>query len=265
LKVLHVGDHAGMASITANMCSKLGHPSVVLVNKEDAEPWTHGDHYENVAICENEDTLIDVVNGLDGKYEHIVYHNKPKLAIELDNLNITSSFVFHEDHLQQQPTLFNTINSLDSIVNIFVSTPDQLKYAPSAIEFVRPVDLDLFTLHETERIEVGLCLTSSKFVNDIHDIVEEYDAEVQIYDRYKWPTEYKDMPKILNSYSAYLDIIFNPGEPNYMRPELSTTALQALACGTPVWSNHKWFYHFPKQHEDEIASANFLNILMAGY
>ena len=262
MKVLHIGDHAGSAAITANMCSKLGHPSVVTVVKDTRDGWDHGDYYQNVAQCNTEDTLVKVVENLDGDYDHIVYHDYFKLAVELDYLNIPSSYMFHGSQLRGNPTLFRKVNELENIVNTFVTTEDLLKYALTATLFVRPVDIDLFHPMDVEREDMGLCITHERFIDDCRAIIDYEDDDVTVVDRVVNNTHYEDMPELLNAVRSYYDIKFQSTHPPYMVPEMSTTGLQALACGTPVWSNSQWFNSFPMQHSDEIVCANFLNMLM---
>ena len=262
MNILHIGDQAGIAAITANQCTKLGHPSVVMVVKGTMDGWNHGAYYENTAICKDEDELVKVMEGLDGYYNHIVYHDYIKLATELDHLDIPSSYVFHGNQLRGNPTLFNKVNELNNIHNTFVSTADLLKYALTATEFIRPIDMDLFHPMDIEREEYGICLTQERFMKECQEIVDYEDEQVAIVDRITHRTSYHEMPELLNTIRSYWDIKFQPTHPPYMIPELSTTALQALACGTPVWSNSQWFNTFPMQHSDEIVCANFLNILM---
>jgi hypothetical protein len=246
LKVLHIGDHAGSAAITANMCTKLGHPSVVTVVKGTIK-GDHGDYYGNVAQCDTEDVLVKVVENLGGEYDHIIYHDYFKLAAELDYLNIPSSYMFHGSQLKGNPTLFRKVNELENILHTFVTSQDLLKYALTSTLFIRPVDMDLFHPMDVEREDVGLCLTFKKFMDDCRSIIDYEEDDVTVVDRVKNHTHY--------------DIKFQ-SNPHYLIPEMSTTGLQALACGTPVWSNSQWFNSFPMQHSDEIVCANFLNMLM---
>jgi hypothetical protein len=262
MKILHVGDQAGLGSITANMCSKLGHPSVVTVVKGTRDSWDHGSYYQNVAECKDEDTLVKVIHNLDGDYDHIIYHDYFKLAQELDSLNIPSSYMFHGNQLRQQPTLFDKVNELENIIHTFVTTADLLKFALTATLFERPIDMDLFHSMDIEREDTGLCLTQDRFIQECRSIIDYEQDEVTVVDRVTYQTHYADMPKLLNSVRSYYDIKFQPTHPPYIIPEMSTTGLQALACGTPVWSNQQWFNSFPMQHSDEVTCANFLNMLM---
>lgn len=260
MKILHIGDHAGSAAITANMCTKLGHPSVVTVVKGTIK-GDHGDYYGNVAQCDTEDVLVKVVENLDGEYDHIVYHDNFKLAEELDYLNIPSSYMFHGSQLKGNPTLFRKVNELENILHTFVTTEYLLKYALTATLFVRPVDIDLFHPMDVEREDMGLCLTYKRFIKDCRSIIDYEEDDVTVVDRVDNYTHYKAMPELLNAVRSYYDIKFQSTNPPYMIPEMSDTGLQALACGTPVWSNSQWFNAFPMQHSDEIVCENFLNLL----
>ena len=99
-------------------------------------------------------------------------------------------------------------------------------------------------------------------MEECRSVVDFEEEQVAVVDRVKNRTSYSAMPELLNTCRSYWDIKYQPTHPPYMLPLLSTTALQALACGTPVWSNSQWFNTFPMQHSDEIVCANFLNMLM---
>ena len=261
LKILHVGDMAGSASITANMCSILGHPSVVITD-DNNDIWDHGDYYNNVAHCTSNKIMLDVVRETGKTYDHIVYHDRYTEALELDELHIPSSFMFHGNQLRQNPDIYNHVDSLESIDNMFVTTEDLLKYAPTAELFHRPVDLDLFHVDpEVDSMDMGLCLTQERYIKECNTMTAEAEQMVLVADRVSNVRPYKDMPAFLSSFKYYYDIKFQPTHPPMVIPELSQTGLQALACGVAVWSNGIWFYKFPEIHSDEWACKEFISVL----
>jgi len=262
MKILHIGDNSGIASITANMCSRLGHPSVVLTDSSD-DIWDHGDYYDNTASCKSSSTLMQVIRQTVDKYDHIVYHNKFAVAAQLDDLHIPSSFMFHGNVLRQEPNLYYHVDSLESIDNLFVTTGDQLKYASTAELFRRPVDLDLFVMdHKSERTDIGMCLTQRCYMNEVKAITDMEENVILVADRAENMRSYQDMPEFLNNLKYYYDIKFQPTQPPMVIPELSQTGLEALACGVAVWSNGIWFTKFPDVHSDEWTCKEFISVLL---
>jgi len=260
-KILHVGDMAGTASVTANMCSRLGSPSVVISDNNN-DVWDHGDHYENVAKCESNDIMLQVIRDTADKYDHIVYHDRFDEAASLDDMHIPSSFMFHGNQLRQNPVLYNHVDALESIDNLFVTTEDLIKYAPTAELFHRPVDLDLFTIDtKVDRIDMGICLTQERYIKECNTMTADAEHMVLVADRVKNVRSYNEMPAFLNGFKYYYDIKFQPTHPPMVIPELSTTALQALACGCLVWSNGIWITKFPEIHSDEWACKEFISVL----
>jgi hypothetical protein len=261
MNILHIGDMAGSASITANMCTKLGHPSVVLLDG-DRDAWDHSEYYNNAVYCKSK-SIVKVVNELGDRYDHIVYHDRFKLAAELDHLHIPSSFMFHGNMLRQAPDLYHHVDSLESIDNLFVTTEDLLKYAPTAELFHRPVDLDLFHVdYDIKRTDIALCLTQERYIESINKLTKDEEHIILVADRVKNTRRYQDMPAFLNTFKYYYDVKYQPTHPPMIIPELSQTGLQALACGLAVWSNGAWFHQFPEIHSDEWACKEFISVLL---
>jgi hypothetical protein len=257
LKILHIGDQAGSASITSNICNKLGHVSNVIQDK-NIETFMHGEYYENTLYTDNLEQSVK--DHLDD-YNHIVYHDQYKLAVELDSLHIPSSYMFHGNMLRQQPELYDRVFDLESVDNIFVTTEDLLEYAPDAHLFNRPVDMDMFYNHGKERKEIGLCLTQERYKQYCKDILKGCVTGVMLIDRVKNMVSYEQMPYLLNRFKVYYDIKYQPTHPPTMINELSQTGLQALACGLTVWSNGKVYNKFPEQHSDENSAREFISVL----
>lgn len=251
---------AGSASITSHMCTKLGHPSIVLVD-DHVDAWDHGEYYQNTIRVKPNEDLIGAIKKMRDSFDHIVYHDRVTIAKELDSLHIPSSYFFHGNDLRQQPKIYDVVWSMESIDNIFVTTEDLLQYAPEAYFFRRPVDLDLFKFKKMDKITGALCMTQERYYDEVVEITKDFDLPVQIVDRVNHRVRYKDMPLLLNSYRCYYDIKFQPKHPPVVIPELSQTALQALACGTNVFSNGVLFTKFPEEHSDENACREFISVL----
>lgn len=260
MNILHVGDNAGLASVTAHMCTKLGHPSIVLVD-EHVDVWDHGKYYENTITTKPHENVIGAIKNMKETFDHIVYHDRVTIAKELDCLHIPSSYFFHGNDLRQQPKLYDVVYSLESIDNVFVTSEDLLQYAPQGTLFRKPVDLDLFKFKNCDKISGALCMTQEKYYDKVLEITTGFDLPVQIVDRFSHRVSYQDLPMLLNSYRCYFDIKFHSDDPPVVVPELSQTALQSLACGTNVFSNGVLFTKFPEEHSDEYTCREFISVL----
>jgi len=260
MNILHVGDMAGVASITANICSKLGHPSVV-IRDDGRDSWNHGDYYGNTLENVDFDTMIKAIEKCIDSYDHIVYHDRYNAALALDHYHKPSSYMFHGNMLRQNPRIYDDICNLESVDNMFVTTEDLLRYAPEAKLFHRPVDMELFNERDIPRQQIGLCLTQDRYLPFVRDMLRGNETGIFIMDRVKNNVNYEEMGNLLNSYSVYYDIKYQPTHPPTMIEELSQTGLQALACGIPVWSCGKWHSKFPEEHDDEMSAREFIKVL----
>jgi hypothetical protein len=261
LNILHVGDMAGSAAITSHMCSKLDYPSVVITD-DKTDIWDHGEYYQNTVKCKTTDVMVEVIKDTIDQYDHIVYHDRFDIAAILDDLHVDSSFMFHGNMLRQAPDLYHHVDSLESIDNLFITTEDLKKYAPTAELFHRPVDLDLFYMDtKADRLDMGLCLTQERYMKECNILTVDAEKMVLVADRVKNTRPYSEMPAFLNGFKYYYDIKYQPTHPPMMIPELSQTGLQALACGCAVWSNGIWITKFPEIHSDEWACKEFISVL----
>lgn len=252
---------AGSAAIISNACTKLGHPSVVYQDS-NIETFEHGKLYKNTFYHDGDLQMLEALKNAIPLYDHIIYHDRYKLALVLDDLHKPSSYIFHGNMLRQNPQAYKNVMNLESIENIFVSTEDLLKYAPEATLFTRPIDLDMFKpILIPNKKPMGLCLTQDRYKPYILELLRGNTTGYFLVDRVANRVQYSDMPKILNSYSYYYDVKYQPTHPPTMIEELSGTALQALACKIPVWSCGKWYNAFPIKHDDERAALEFLKVL----
>lgn len=264
MNILHIGDVSGSAAITANMCTKLNHNSVVITDY-DVDMWDHGEYYNNTVYVDNTVLLKDSVRSMAHEFDHFVYHDRYDIASDLDELHIDSSFMFHGNMLREAPEMYNHVDNLESIDNLFVTTEDMLKYAPTANLFHKPVDLDIFRIYEDiQRIDMGLCLTPERYIKECNILTADEEQVILVADRIKNKRPYKEMPVFLNGFKYYYDVKYQPTvdqQPPMLIPELSQTGLQALACGCAVWSNGIWFYKFPEIHSDEWSCKEFISVL----
>lgn len=110
------------------------------------------------------------------------------------------------------------------------------------------IDTELFSNRNDKRFG-SVSITSSNHDKEktIKEIKKRFDAT--IIDLDKKSILYPQMANFLSSFEIYVDIRIMPWD--QVLEELSTTALQALACGCKVFHNEKIIEKLPKIHEPE--------------
>ena len=129
------------------------------------------------------------------------------------------------------------IKAQRSADTVIVGTPDLIHLVKGSVLVHIPIDTDHFNrkLNVTRPINERAVLINSE-VTDVEQAIDYcrrkgLDLNIQIYDRTKNPISYKDFPNFLKNYDIYVDLRFVN---NKLLRNLSTTALQALACGLRV-------------------------------
>ena len=263
LNILHIGDMAGVGAILSNICTELGHPSMV-VQEKTINTFNHGEFYGNTNFLNSKEEIEEFVIKGKSYFDHIIYHDRFELALKLDHLHIPSSYMFHGNMLRQQKDLAEIVSDLESIDNTFVTTEDLLKYSPESELLNRPIDMDLFKPMSLKKKALALCLTQERFKTDILYLMRKHEPEIGMFivDRIKSVTPYQDMPRFLSSFKYYIDLKFQPSHPPYLIPELSMTGLQSLACGIPVFGGDlKWHYTLSPSNYDENSAIEFIRVL----
>lgn len=252
---------AGVATVLANIGTKLGHESAVLQDS-NIEYYYHGNYYGNTKYLDGKKLLqIETLNTME-MYDHVVFHDQFDIALAVDDKHIPSSYVFHGNMLRQNPKLAEYVADLESIENIFITTEDLEKYVPNAEPLYRPVDRELFQPMENKfKKPQGLCLSQKRYFPEIKKWVGDFKGGLMLVDRTTSPIPYDQMPYMLSRYSAYFDLKFQPTHPPTLIPEISITALQALACNIPLFAGGMWYNLFPEEHDDEFSFRNFLSVI----
>jgi hypothetical protein len=125
---------------------------------------------------------------------------------------------------------------------ILVSTPDLLEGAPEGVLYV-PNLIDWDTIDELRENTEDKCrgaFTVSRWCDDeARKIAEAHELSLIYHDREKYPMSHKDFLKVLNQFTAYIDIKRDfysvPGSDVILRAH-SLTGLEALGLGLTVYN-----------------------------
>jgi hypothetical protein len=136
---------------------------------------------------------------------------------------------------------------------ICISQIDLSKLVPSAVYIPIAVDTSHFSMRKEEVHELRkVAVTIKTEVTDMQLVLDHYGKNnigkpLEVYDRTIKPIMYKDMPSFLKRYETYVDIRFVNGK---ILGDLSSTALQSLACGLKVISyDLRYLESLPQEYE----------------
>jgi len=130
-----------------------------------------------------------------------------------------------------------------------------LEFEPDAEWLPNPIDTELFKPPAEQG--TGAIYISCRYLVTEH--VEKYTNlwgvnNFQVVDRESRPIPYAKMPEFLHRYATYIDIKSCSWMP--IKDVLSTTGLQALACGLGVLSPSGIKHGFPCEHSIEKVIGN---------
>jgi glycosyltransferase involved in cell wall biosynthesis len=299
IRILHVFDQAGVAFVLAKFQQLQGHESKVITT-ESSDKYGIKDFYSDQIIyvkSENEflreslkyaksADIIHIHSRIDallflrkelGNSKRIILHyhgtdirglKRIKLPhrSRLSDLAIRSIYKYRtmRDKLLLRSKLHEKAQRLAN--GIVVATPDLLSQVKGAAFIPNPVDTGHFF---PDRSEYGLvsdkeALTMDTEATDCnltmqHCTQNNIRLNIDVYDRVKVPIMYRYMPQFLKKYAVYVDIRYVNGQ---ILPNLSKTALEALACGLRVL-NYRLQYqdHLPVEHQP----LNVLSLLQSIY
>lgn len=274
--ILHIWDQAGVAYTIAKFQRKNGDETQV-VRVKGADKYRIDQFYRNYGVFVAPDELVSKSVTEAKKADVIHIHSIAEMAINIRKIYGKSKLIilhyhgtdirgFRKDKVKDSylrniitPKNFLRkmlrkrmhIKAQRSADRVIVGTPDLTHLVRGSVLSPIPVDTDYFNQKSnlpaiTER---AVLITSE--VTDV-ELAIQYckqkglDLNIQIYDRIKNPISYKDFPNFLKNYDIYVDLRFVN---NKLLRNLSTTALQALACGLRVLNyNLEFIDKLPVEH-----------------
>ena len=270
MKILHIGDQAGVACILSKYQRKGGHESSVLISGNNDKYGIHNFYREGVvqipeheylASCTKIATKADIIH-VHSRTDIVValreqFGASKKILIHFHGTDLRGLRKFDLPHkslpsdllimaklmkrkacryLTWGHTLAKIVKLADQII---VATPDLRGYVPtSSIYLPNPVDRDHFRPLRGESDnninKSSIALTIKSEAVDIQRTLQDCSKlgmPLEIYDRTKFPLKYADMPTYLNGFKRYVDLRYVNGR---LLENLSKTALEALSCGLEV-------------------------------
>jgi len=238
MKILHVGDTAGVACILAKYQRKLGHQAKV-IGLKDCDPFGFLPFYKESALG-NEWTNTVLMHGRD--YDIIHIHGWSPLAPEFKKMGKRVVLHYHGSDLSSG---FQGRDGDPSADLVLVSTPNLVKQHSRAQWLPNPIDTDIF--NPLWGSGDGYLTFKMRYL-DMNKLSLEFPYVVM--DRDAHPIEFRKMPWLLSRFAGYIDIKYH--KEFGLLEALSTTGLQALALGLQVLNWQKqWLQGLPEEHRPE--------------
>jgi len=246
MKILHIWDCAGVASILAKWQEKQGHTVKVLMRKT-SDKLGISQFYGNTIDLTGK-PFLDLAFKEAKNYDVIHVHNIskiiPKLKLRYPGKKIILHFHGFTSATQKRAKICAFFAD-----RVFLATEDLKSVFPKGHVIPTPIDTDHFK---------GMSESDKKLSFHIRYLdLEKFkdatnDDSIEIIDREKKHIPYGVMPSFLKKYGTYYDIKYMYG--NLLHAQ-SKTCYEALACGLDVinWQG-KRLTGLPPNHRPEIVA-----------
>lgn len=227
LRVLHVWDQAGVASILAKYQKRLGHDAEV-IKREGFDKFGIDKFYGTTIYSGSSIGFYRYALKRSKAFDIIHIHSQVKIIPFLTKPTVLH---FHGSDLRQAGLFGSVENWVAKKLadKVLVSTPDLLSKLPNVEWLPNPVDTDLF-----------------------HPNVEKQCVEENIFYSETTPCRYEYMPSYLHNKKIHVET---------KKWSLRKTSLEALACGIPVnWNGLIINSPLPEQHKPEVVAARSIEI-----
>jgi len=247
LKVLHIWNTAGVASIIAKYQAKLLGWKTWVITRRQYDRFGLTVYGEAISCRARIFKLISLIKSLN--YEIIHVHSLDEIIPLIKKILPWRKVIIHYHGSDIRGRWRERERYWSMADLVLVATPDLLENAPKTVTYLpNPVDTELFKpIPELRRPGTALYIVKHHEDEDVNwprRVAEKLNLKLTIRDRLKEPIPYRELPKILNQFEYYIDR-------NYIK-SLSKTALEALACKCKVvrW-DEKVIEKLPEKHKPE--------------
>jgi len=251
MKILNVFDTAGVGAIFGKY-----HDGITTLQTTQLDKFHIDSYYTNTIIYPDSNKLLDDAKQVQDNYDHIVIHDQT-VALEQFSRHPSVTMFHHGGVLRGSGGECEDRKAH----RVFVSTPDLMHWRQTAIHIPAPIDTDLFWNNGTGN--GGLMINRERNKEIIEKCVANRIGGVIYRVRDNQYITYENMPNLLRQYNFYVDTKWDYSHPpKLIHNALSTTALQALACGLIVYdSEFLSNVGLPKQNRGHNATEYFIKAL----
>lgn len=252
MKILHVGEMAGVACCLSKWLKKAGHESHVIANYD---PFSFFDYYKDEQLIQGDDEkLADEVGKIAKDYDILHFHSLYKF---LPRFRKPMVIQYHGSDLYHSRDSLQRKYCQQFAKKILVVNKYMQQYEPAAEWLPLPVDTELFS-------PSPYAITNFPFMFDIDYLdVEKARKELENHN-INWcvvgrDLPYIELPRFFTNYSGYIDLRYHK-EQGFL-PAHSKTALEALATGLRVFSyEKKWIHGLPPEHSPKSVTSSLVKI-----
>ena len=288
MRILHILDAAGVACIYSKYQRMQGHEARVIWNKDVVDKYGIYDFYSDYLInvtyekfgqtCLREAESADVIH-VHG-YIDILFELRKKLQRQkkiILHYHGTDIRGLKKQELPHRSLLSDTAIKLKMLYRkkigharaqnmadaVCVSTPDLLPLVRNGIHIPIPIDTQHFSPKSNPDGELKEAFTINSEVTNIQRALDlcqknQINLNIEVIDRTKNPIIYANIPDFIRRYRTYVDIRYVN---DIVLENLSSTALQSLACGLSVVDYKLEFRHgLPKEHDAVNVATKLSNI-----
>jgi hypothetical protein len=288
MRILHILDAAGVACIYSKYQRMLGHEARVIWNKDVVDKYGIYDFYKDYLInvtyeeftqtClkegENVDVIhvhgyIDILFELRKKFQRqkkiiLHYHGTDIRGLkkqELPHRSVISDTAIKLKMLYRKK--FGHARAQKLADAVCVSTPDLLPLVRNGIHIPIPIDTEHFSPKNNPDGQLKEAFTINSEVTNIQRALDlcqknQIKLDIEVIDRTKNPIVYAYIPDFIRRYRTYVDIRYVN---DIVLENLSSTALQSLACGLSVLDHKLEFRRgLPKEHDAVNVASQLSNI-----
>lgn len=277
MRILHILDAAGVACIYSKYQQMQGHDAKVIWNMDVADKYGIYDFYKDYLInvtygkfteaCIQEAETADVIH-VHGYIDILFalrkkFHRQKKIILHYHGTDIRG---LKKQELPHRSLLSDTMIKLKMFYRkkighiraqkladaVCVSTPDLLLLVRSGIHIPIPIDTEHFSPKNNSKGKLKDGFTINSEVTNIQRALDlckknQINLDIEVIDRTKNPILYADIPDFIRGYRTYVDIRYVN---DIVLENLSSTALQSLACGLSVVDYKLQFRRgLPSEHD----------------
>jgi hypothetical protein len=278
MRILHILDAAGVACIYSKYQRMLGYDASVIWNKDVADKYGIYDFYKDYLInvtyedftqtCLREAVNVDVIH-VHGYIDILFklrkkFQRQKKIILHYHGTDIRG---LKKQELPHRSLLSDTAIMLKMLYRkkigharaqkladaVCVSTPDLLPLVSNGIHVPIPIDTEHFSPNSNPNVKLKEAFTINSEVTNIQRALDlckknnKINLNIEVIDRTKNPILYSSIPDFIREYRTYVDIRYVN---DIVLENLSSTALQSLACGLSVVDYKLEFRRgLPKEHD----------------
>ncbi len=231
MRVLHIGNTAGVGSVIAKWQKKIFKTHVFLITRKQLDKFNVTTFGLALPLDKYTYTLLAII--LSMGYDVVHIHDFDKLVRILKKIPFLRKkiVILHYHGTRIRGKWRERKKYWKYADKVIVSTPDLLENAPKkAIYLPNPIDIELFKPDNKKKHKNFAIYVYAHYKGEKLDwpkkIAKRRNLKLYIHDRKTKPIHHREFPKLLNLFEYLIDR-------NYI-PSLSKTALEALACGLKV-------------------------------